>query len=412
MSRAQVVSVGAAHLAGAEDSAGRLVAGALQAEGAAVGSRTLVDEDEGALESALRAALGAADLVVVLAVPGGSGGEIVRRVLARLAETRLVLHERLLELLEQDFVQRGQAMPRRLDRLALLPQGAQLWPAPSGEPAWTLAVADATVVVLPAGSPHLSALAQDQLRPLARLAGRPGEIVLSRTLRAIGLAPAEAEERLGPWLGAAAGPVAVTCQLEEGEVWVRITSRGASRALAEATLDETDARVAAALGADCYGRDGDSLEVVVGRLLLERGLMMATAESCTGGLVASRLTDIAGSSRYFERGLVVYSNSAKQELLGVPEAVLRAHGAVSAPTAEAMVRGLLRAARVPCGVAITGIAGPDGGTPEKPVGTVFIAAAAPSGVTVRRCRFAGTRESIKAQSARAALDLLRRALLA
>jgi nicotinamide-nucleotide amidase len=138
------------------------------------------------------------------------------------------------------------------------------------------------------------------------------------------------------------------------------------------------------------------------------------AESCTGGLVGHRLTNIAGSSRYVERGVVVYSNEAKQQLLGVPEAMLREHGAVSAPVAEAMAAGICRISGSPCGIAVTGIAGPDGGTPTKPVGTVYIAAAVPGTegprIEVRRFRFPGGREAVKWQSSQAALDLLRRAL--
>ena len=137
---ARVLTVGAAHLAGSEDAAGLAMARALLAEGLPVLGRAVVDEDEGALEASLRAALETAGLVVVLAASGGSSGEIVRRVVARLAEARLVLSERMLSALEEDFSRRGQAMPRRLDRLALLPQGAQVWPGPAGEPGWALAV--------------------------------------------------------------------------------------------------------------------------------------------------------------------------------------------------------------------------------------------------------------------------------
>ena len=126
----------------------------------------------------------------------------------------------------------------------------------------------------------------------------------------------------------------------EGEVWVRVQASGATAA---ATLAAAEASLAEALGDDCYSRDGERLEQVVGRLLLERGLTLSVAESCTGGLVSDRLTDVEGSSAYFERGVVVYSNRAKQELLGVPEEVLRTHGAVSAPCAEAMAQGDLRA---------------------------------------------------------------------
>ena len=413
MSQAWIVTVGAAQLGAAADPAGLLVARTLQADGVPVASRQVVDEDETAVEEALRGALEAASLVVVLAHPGGSGGEVVRRALSRLTGSRLVLNDKMLALLEEDFARRGQAMPRRLDRLALLPQGAVLWPG-AGEPAWVLESKRAAVAVLPAGSAGLASLVDRQLRPLARQRSGAGESTVLRTLHTTGLAPAEAEERLGRWLGPD-GPVVVSCVQVDGDVWVQLRARAASRAAAEAALAPVEREVREALGPDCWGQDEDTLEAVVGRLLLDRRLTVSMAESCTGGLVGHRLTNIAGSSRYVERGVVVYSNQAKEQLLGVPEEMLRAHGAVSAPVAEAMAAGICRMSGSACGIAVTGIAGPDGGTPTKPVGTVFIAAAAPgpdgSRIVVRRFRFPGGREAVKWQSSQAALDLLRRALL-
>jgi PncC family amidohydrolase len=417
---ARIFTVGMAEVGGGDDAPSLVVARALRAEGIPVATRAVVDEDEAALEGALGPALDQPGLVVVLAPPGGSAGDIVRRVLARLAGVRLVLSERLLRLLEEDHARRGRALPRRLERLALLPQGAQIWAAPaeagalpdggaSGGAGWSLEVRAGLLVVLPLDAPDLGALVEQHLRPAARERAGPGGVTLVRVLRTAGLAPAEAEERLAAWLGKEA-PVAVSCFIVDGDVWVRLVARAPSRAVAEAALAAAEPLVREALGADCYSADGQSLEETVGALLRERGLAVSTAESCTGGLVAHRLTNVPGSSRYVERGVVVYSNEAKEELLGVPRDLLRAHGAVSAPVAEAMARGICRAARTACGIAITGIAGPDGGSPEKPVGTVFVAVATPAGVEVRRFRFPGGRGAVKWQSAQAALDMLRRAL--
>jgi nicotinamide-nucleotide amidase len=413
-SQAWIVTVGAARLGAADDPAGSMVARALLAEGVPVASRQIVDDDEAAVEEALRGAVEAASLVVVLAQPGGSSGELVRRALSRISGARLSLNDKLLALLEEDFARRGQAMPRRLDRLALVPQGATLWLA-AGEPAWTLEVNRAVVAVLPASSASLGSLVDTHLRPLARQRLGAGESTVFRTLQTTGLSPADVEERLGRWLGADSA-VAVSCVPVDGDVWVQLRARAASRSAAAAALAPVEREVRQALGIDCWGGDEDTMEVVVGRLLLERHLTVSMAESCTGGLVGHRLTNIAGSSRYVERGVVVYSNEAKQQLLGVPEAMLREHGAVSAPVAEAMAAGICRISGSPCGIAVTGIAGPDGGTPTKPVGTVFIAAAVPGAdgprITVRRFRFPGGREAVKWQSSQAALDLLRRALSA
>ena len=411
---AQIITVGMAESGGAEEAAALAVAHALRAEGIALAARVVVEEDETALGAVLAPALDQPGLVVVLAPPGGSGGDVVRRVLARLAGVRLVLSERMLRFLEEDHARRGRALPRRLERLALLPQGAQVWlvageSAPSAA-GWVLETRGALVAVLPVDASDLGALVDQHLGRAARERAAAGGVALARVLRTAGLGPAEAEERLGAWLGRE-GPVTVSCVVVDGDVWVRLLARAPSRALAEAALAEAEPPLRAALGADCYSADGQSLEEAVGALLRTRGLTVSTAESCTGGLVAHRLTNIPGSSRYVERGVVVYSNEAKEELLGVPRDLLKAHGAVSAPVAEAMVRSVCRVGHTACGIAITGIAGPDGGSAEKPVGTVFVAVASPAGVAVRHFRFPGGRVAVKWQSAQAALDMLRRALL-
>jgi len=390
-------------LALVDDDAAAVVT-ALAAGGVSVESRTLVEEDEAALERALTPAT---TLTVILAGPGGSTGDVVRRVLARATGTRLALNDRMLAALEAQHRRRDRPLPRRDERLALLPQGAVVWT--DGEPAWALEGDAAAWVVLPRGG--LGPATVDSLVDFARARlGRAGAVA-TRTLRTAGVALGDVEMRLAPWLGPGeGGDVAVTAAPTDGEVWVRLRARGATAEAAAVALAAAERDVAHALGADCYGRDGESLEQVVGRHLVARGLTLAVAESCTGGLVGHRLTGIAGSSAFFERGVVVYSNRAKQELLGVSEEILRVHGAVSRPCAEAMVRGICERAGAPCGLAITGIAGPDGGTPTKPVGTVFIGVAVPGAVEALHFRFPGSRAAVKWQSSQVALDMLRRRL--
>ena len=402
MSQAHILTVADG---GADDRAAREVARALGALGVLVVSRQVVDASEAALEPALRGALDAKGLVVVLAKPGGSDGELVPRVVGRLTGARLVLNERRLASIEGSFARRGKAMPRRLDRLALLPRGTELL----GDDAqgWSLAGKHGTLLVLPLDAPNLQHLVSESARTLPIIPGGDGQVL--RVLLATGLSAADAEERLGSWLGKE-GEVSVSCAPVEADVHVRLLARGATRALAAAALQPVEAEVRTALGVDCYGQDDDLLESVVGRLLLGRGLTVSVAESCTGGLLGNRLTNIAGSSRYIERGVIVYSNRAKEELLGVPEHLLRAHGAVSEPVARAMAEGVCRISGSPCGLAVTGIAGPDGGSAEKPVGTVYIGCATPEGIEVRRCRFDGDRVAIKWQSSQTALDMLRRRL--
>ncbi|MFQ5827527.1 MAG: nicotinamide-nucleotide amidohydrolase family protein [Candidatus Methylomirabilia bacterium] len=392
------------------DEAGHRVALALSAEGIPVASRGVVEAEEAALEAALRSGTEGYGLVVILSASGDSTGEVVRRVLARVTGTRLVLNERFLAALEAAYARQDRPRPRRLDRLALVPQGATLWPVEDGEPGWVLGARESAVAVLPPRSGALADLVRFHLVPFAREHFGDKGVTLARALRTVGCDLAAVEERLGGWLGPEA-PVAVDCLPVGGEVWVRLRARGPSLSVVEAALTEAEAEITAALGADCYGREWENLEAVVGRLLTQRHLTLGLAESCTGGLLGHRITTIPGSSAYLERGVVVYSNRAKEELLGVPSELLAAHGAVSAPVAEAMARGICRQSATQLGLAITGIAGPEGGTPVKPVGTVYIALATPDGLSSRRFHFTGDRESVKWQAAHRALDLLRRWLV-
>ena len=380
-----------------------VVTTALATAGVGLESRTVVDEDETALERSLTPS---APLTIIVTGPT----DIARRVLARATGTRLVLNEKMLAALEELHRRRDRPLPRRDERLALLPQGATVWATTDGEPGWMLDTDAAAWVVLPRGG--LTAATTTLLTDVARARAGRGAAAAMRTLRTAGVSLAEVEERLGAWLGPgeSGSDASVSVATVDGEVSVRLRTRGVSPEAAAQTLAALEERIVEVLGEDCYGRDGETLEQAVGRRLLARGFTLALAESCTGGLVGHRLTNIPGSSAFFERGMVVYSNRAKEELLGVPSEVLRVHGAVSRPCAEAMVRGACARSGATCGLAITGIAGPDGGTATKPVGTVFIGVAVAGAVEARQFRFAGGRSSVKWQSSQMALDMLRRRL--
>jgi nicotinamide-nucleotide amidase len=350
-------------------------------------------------------------LTVIVAGTGGSGGDVVRRVVARATGARLTLSERMLGALEDAYRRVDRPLPRRVERLALLPNGATVWIAAGSEPAWALDSPRGGFAILPrapvAGGTDQSLLGD--LVGFARMRLQTRTPVATTTLRCAGVGTGDIEERLADWLGKESD-VTVVVTPADGEVWVRLRARGTTPTEAAERLAPMESAIRAALGDDCYGRDTETLEHVVAQSLETRGLSVAVAESCTGGLVGHRLTGVPGSSRWFERGVVVYSNTAKMDLLGVPEPVLRLHGAVSAETAEAMARGMCETARTPCAVSITGIAGPDGGTPAKPVGTVFVGLAVLGDVSTRRFRFLGDRFSVKWQSSQMALDMLRRKL--
>lgn len=395
----RIVSVGAPVEGGGHPDASA-VAAALGVAGVPVSAHVVIDDDEVALEGALDVK----GVVAVIASAGGSAGDSVRRVLARITGARLTLQERMRAVLEAHYAKRDRPLPRSAERLALLPQGAGV--ADGAEPVWTLESAKTAWVVFLRGA--IASAVDRVLLPLVheRLGRR--DTLAVRTFKTAGISAEEIEDRLVDRLGAR--DVTLATVPGDGEVWVRLRARGRTPAAAAKRLADVEATLNTLLGADCYGHDGDTLEGVVGRLLREKGLTLAVAESCTGGLVGHRLTGIRDSSAYFERGVMAYSDRAKQEMLGVDEAILRTHGAVSAPCAEAMARGVCARSGAACGLATTGITGPGGSMPTKPVGTVFIGLAFEGEVEARRFRFDGDRASVKWQSSVMALDMLRRRL--
>jgi nicotinamide-nucleotide amidase len=399
---AHLVTVGAMPGAGAD---GAAVADALAAEAITLASRVFIEDDEAALERAL----GHDDaLTVVLAGGGGSAGDSVRRVLARATGTRLVLNERVLAALQERYRRVDRPLPRRAERLALLPQGATVWVADDGESGWALVTGSRAFAVL-ARDAGVRAMIEQHLTPFARGWASGRATTLVRTLRTAGVGLADVEDRLADWLGPD-GEVTVSTIPADGEVWVRLRARASTPAEAARSAAKAEAAIASVLGEDCYGRDGETLEQVVALLLIERKLTLAVAESCTGGLLSQRLTSVPGSSAYFERGVLAYSDGAKRDLLDVPPAVLRASNGVSAECAEAMARGVVAHSGAPCALAIAGIAGPGGGTPTRPVGTIYVSVVVNGEALTRRFQFAGERASVNWQATQAALDLLRRGL--
>jgi nicotinamide-nucleotide amidase len=369
-----------------------------------------IDELAGVLESALQWA----DLVMVTGGLGPTEDDITRESVARVVGVPMDVDERILDRLRERFAKRGITMTDNNRRQAMVPRGARVLENPNGSaPGLWIVHGKADIVLLPGPPremlPMLDAFVRDQL---ASRAGARG--LFRRTLKITGRPESEVDAVAEPvyrhWRSTPT-PIATTILASLGQIELHLTASAANAADAGQALDSAVAQLQAALGASVYSVDGRPLEAVVGDLLAERGLTISVAESCSGGLLASRLTDVPGSSRYFDRGVVCYSNAAKTELLGVPEGLIAEHGAVSEPVAQAMAEGIAARARTNVGIGITGIAGPDGGTPEKPVGTVAIAVAVDGRVSVRTLKLFGGREMIKFQSAQAAMNLLRLMLL-
>ena len=235
-------------------------------------------------------------------------------------------------------------------------------------------------------------------------------MIRSRILKVCGITESALDEALGDIARSSRNPT-IALLAHPGEIHVRLTVKTESEKQGERYLDDLEARLRERVGELLFGRDGERLEDIVAQLLWEANRTVAVAESCTGGLVCHRLTNVAGSSTYFVCGEVAYSNHAKETLLGVPRELIDRHGAVSEAVALAMASGMRDAAATDLALGITGIAGPGGGSAEKPVGLTYIAIASDAGATCREFRFLGDRETNKLLASQGALDMVRRHLL-
>lgn len=407
--RVEIITIGNEVLSGRTvDTNFAFLARALEEVSVQVGWHATVGDVAERIAEALRLALERADAVVLMGGLGPTPDDLTRKAVAGMLGRRLTLDEQVLAHIRERARRRGRRMPPAVEAQALVPVGAQMWPNAHGTaPGLLIMQGDKPVILLP-GVPHeLEGLAVEHVVPYLR--ERTGLAVESFTLRTSGVYESLLHEKIGAlpqqW------PATTLAYLPSFfGVDLRVTVAAPDRVAVEEVAGRAYATLTKLVGPVVYAEGRRRMEEVVGEALVERGFRIAVAESCTGGLLAKRLTDTPGSSAYFERGFVTYANRAKVELLGVNEADLDAHGAVSAPVAEQMAAGARRAAGVEAGVGITGVAGPSGGSDEKPVGTVFIAVASPLGAAVRNYRFFGPRDAVRERSAQTALDLVRRQL--
>lgn len=380
----------------------------LTAAGFRVVRHTTVGDDAAAIRQAVRGALDRTHCVICTGGLGPTPDDLTRPVVAALYGRDLRLDESWLRVMEERFRGRGMVMPAINRQQAMAPVGALLLPNPRGT-APGLVLSDpalGTTVLLPGVPGELRGLLDEQVLPYLLATFGPRVPIRSRTLRTTGIAESALAERLAgvlddlPRLSLAYLPTGIGIDL-------RLTAwREASEADAEQLLSEGEARLRSVIGEIVYGTGTDDLAAVVGARLRAAGLHLAIAESCTGGLLAARVTAVPGSSDYFLGGAVAYANTTKMNLLGVRQQTLDAFGAVSEAVALELAHGAVRATRADCALATTGIAGPGGGTPDKPVGTVWIAAACRGESRAVLHRFIGNRGEIRARAAQAALALL------
>lgn len=367
-----------------------------------------VGDDAGEIRAALERAT-ASDLVFVTGGLGPTHDDITKQVVAETTKRPLVIDADLQAALRLRFGGRAGARPEVIDSLATVPEGARLLDNPLGAAPGIAIDSEGTRIYLMPGVPReMEAVFEETIAAEIDALSKT-EFTKSRLIRTIGLRESQIVEKLEdtmPSLGVSVGFLPAG-----GAVDLRLVASADDEEAAIAALESAAARIARVLGRNVYSTKGEDLNVVVGKMLIESGVTVAVAESCTGGLIGHLLTDVAGISACLERDVVTYSNRAKIDILGVAEALIGKHGAVSRQVAEAMAHGVRQAAGTHLGVATTGIAGPTGGSPEKPVGLVYVGLAHADGCTVTDNVFPGSREIVKVRAAVHALDLVRCHLL-
>ena len=415
LSRAAILAVGSELLTPLRIDTNSLhITEQLNALGIDVVFKAVTGDNREELAHAVRATIARVDLLVVCGGLGPTDDDVTRDAVADVLGLPMSEDPAITERIRQRFASRGWTMPEINRRQAMVPRGAAVLPNPNGTaPGLWIEHERGLVVLLPGPPRELKPMLAQLVEGRFRDCG--GTMTLRRRIiRITGRTESHTDEALQPlyteWSRAAV-PISATILAALGQIELHLSACCDDAGRLDASLDRAVAQVQEVLGLDAYSVDGRALEAVVGDLLATRGLRVAVAESCTGGLITSRLTDIPGSSRYIDRSVVTYSNSSKTEMLGVPETLLAAHGAVSEPVAQAMADGIRDTAGVEVGVAVTGIAGPGGGTAEKPVGMVCIAAVTPGARRVRTARFVGDREQVKFQASQGALDMVRRMLV-
>jgi nicotinamide-nucleotide amidase len=373
--------------------------------------KTIVGDDDARLEEVIKDAVKRSRVVITTGGLGPTEDDITRKVVARALGKRLSLDEKVLEEIRERFRSFGIAnMPERNSRQAMVIAGAEVLSNPNGSaPGLYLDHQGCAIALLPGPPREMKPMFEQHVLP--RIANLAGETrFATRVLRVAGIGESAVDEKIAPIYTKYENPQ-TTILFNSSEIEIHLRAHGRTEADAESLLDDLSLKIEKELGNAAFSFRGETMEEVVGRRLAMTEFTLAVAESCTGGLIAQRLTSVPGSSKYFTEGLVTYSNEAKIRLLGVDKKLIKEFGAVSPQVARDMARGVRHKAKTDFGLAVTGIAGPGGGTDEKPVGLVYIALADDAHTEHRKLMVPGDRELIRWRASQAALDMLRRRLI-
>ena len=411
---AEIISIGDELLIGQVINTNQaFIAEKLNSIGISVGKMTTVGDEVATILQAFTDALRNHDLVLVTGGLGPTHDDITRTVVCTFFDTDLVVNEEALQRVQNFFQRRGVA-PRKINEdQALVPRSCTVIQNHHGTAPGFLFERDGRYLIAMPGVPfEMKAMMESSILPFF-VSKASGLVIQHRTLKTTGIGESFLAEQIGDVNSLFAPDDGVTLAFLPGPTGtrLRITVRAGNTEEASRRIEAIERQIRTSVGKYVYGADDEELEQVVGRLLVERHMTLAVAESCTGGLIADRITNVAGSSAYFERSFVTYSNESKLADLGVPASLVLQHGAVSSEVAEAMAHCVRTKSNSDIGLSTTGIAGPSGGSQEKPVGLVWVGYSDRSGSLALRSNFGDDRRRTKERAAQAALELLRRKLL-
>jgi competence/damage-inducible protein CinA C-terminal domain len=409
--KAEILSVGTELLLGdILNTNARYIARRLADVGIFVYYQSVVGDNPERLKGALKLAFSRADLVITTGGLGPTNDDLTKEIAAEYFGKKLVLHEPSLKKIEEYFAMSRRPMTESNRKQAYFPEGAVIFPNNHGTAPGCIIDEDGRIIVLLPGPPReMEPMFEGQVIPYLQRYSK-GALV-SRVLRVAGIGESLMTEKVRDLIDAQSNPT-IAPYAKEGEAILRITASGMDKEECERLIEPVEEKLRERLRDNVYGIDDDTLENAVARIIMHRNMTVSTAESCTGGLLAGRLINCAGISSVFLEGAVTYSNEAKMKRLNVSEDTLRKFGAVSAETAGEMARGIAVAAGTDIGISTTGIAGPDGGTEQKPVGLVYVGLYIKGNVKTIELRLTGDRQHIRNLTVIRALDFLRRELIA
>lgn len=372
--------------------------------------QTVVGDNRERLGMVLKAALERSDVIILSGGLGPTGDDLTKEVAAEVCGRQLVMHNPSKKAIRRYFEQRGIRPTDNNWKQAMLPEGCIVLENHNGTaPGAVMELENARVVLLPGPPNELCPMFEESVMPY--LSGLTAHVICSQTVKICGVGESRAETMVKDLIDAQTNPTIAT-YAKTGEVHIRVTAGAADRKEAMKLIKPVVKELKNRFGNDIYSTEEDTtLEKAVIDLLRANDLTVTCAESCTGGLLSARLINVPGASDAYRSGVITYSNKAKRRFLGVKKSTLRKHGAVSEQTAEEMAKGAAFLLKADVAVAVTGLAGPDGGTEEKPVGLVYIACSVKGKVTVKRYRFSGSRSKVRDSAVSAALALLRSCIL-